>query len=214
MDNPGQAPGQAPSSPSWSVPLHRAPPGVIYDQYQSPVPASASGSIMPSGSYPYPPAPVSQQWQEGQGQGQGQYEDTNGGWYMPEPTGGAGGGGYGGYPPGAGPSTSSYTGQRRDTMMSSGSQSITHLDPHHGRSLSISGSGSLNTGTETPDVGDAKVPAKKKRKKGSPAGETEKEKEKRTKTGRACDACVRPILSYPILSLLCRTSDQWKGANE
>jgi len=87
-------------------------------------------------------------------------------------------------------------------MMSSGSQSITHLDPPHGRSLSMSGSGSLNTGT--PDVGDAKVPAKKKRKKGSPAGETEKEKEKRTKTGRACDACVRPLVCSTLAELMSR----------
>lgn len=51
-------------------------------------------------------------------------------------------------------------------------------------------------GLEEKDGGGAK---QKKRKKGSPAQETdkekekkEKEKEKRTKTGRACDACVRP----------------------
>jgi hypothetical protein len=95
------------------------------------------------------------------------YEDASGnggGWYVPPE----------GYP--AGPS-SSYHGQptRRDTVGSSSRLSFsTQADAAESKTP---GSG---TGTG----------GKKKRKKGSP-GETEKEKEKRTKTGRACDACVR-----------------------
>jgi hypothetical protein len=107
---------------------------------------------------------------------------------MPEPT-------YGGYPPGPGPSSSSY--QRRDTMMStgSGSESVTpHPSALHGRSLSMSVNGSGSLIGATPDMVDTKPTGKKKRKKGGPAGETDKEKEKRTKTGRACDACVRFFL--------------------
>jgi len=93
--------GQTPSSPSWSVPLHRPPPGVVYDQ--SPTPAG-----MPGPSYPYP---------SGQYEG---YDDPSGsvngngngtGWYPP-------GDGYTGYPPGP----SSYQAQmpRKDTMGSTG----------------------------------------------------------------------------------------------
>ena len=99
------------------------------------------------------------------------YEDGSGsGWYVPPE----------GYP--AGPS-SSYHGQtpRRDTVGSTGT-------------------GRLSFSTQA-DAGESKTPGsgtgtggKKKRKKGSP-GETEKEKEKRTKTGRACDACVRAPVS-------------------
>jgi hypothetical protein len=96
------------------------------------------------------------------------YEDASGnggGWYVPPE----------GYPAGS----SSYPGHgqttRRDTVGSSSRLSFsTQADAAESKTP---GSG---TGTG----------GKKKRKKGSP-GETEKEKEKRTKTGRACDACVR-----------------------
>lgn len=116
-------------------------------------------------NYPYPPPPPQAGWDG--------YEDGNAsgsGWYVPPE----------GYP--AGPSSSSYHGHgqtsRRDTMGSTGRLSFsTQPDASEKTPGSLSGTGAAAGG-------------KKKRKKGSP-GETEKEKEKRTKTGRACDACVR-----------------------
>jgi hypothetical protein len=108
------------------------------------------------------------------------YEDASGsgsgnGWYVsPE-----------GYPPGP---SSSYQGPsqttRRDTV---------------GSSSRLSFSTQADAESKTPGSGTGGG-TKKKRKKGSP-GETEKEKEKRTKTGRACDACVR-FFCAPLIIVL------------
>lgn len=211
MSNPNS---QAPSSPSWSVPLHRPPPGVVYDQ-------SPQMQNQGYGNYPYSggtgelatQAP-SNAWGP-DGNGPGQYDNTGpgpgpsagqGGWYpSPEMSfPGQGGPPYSTYPP-SGPSTS-YTTQRRDTLPPTPSLGFGH---GHGQSFARSNSLSVpqpssQSQSLTPDHQDTKQSQsqsnKKKRKKGSPgsgsgpgpAGETEKEKEKRTKTGRACDACVSP----------------------
>lgn len=160
---------QAPSSPSWSVPLHRPPPGVVYET--SPTSGTGTGTApYPGlGGYAYPPPSGLQSEWSGVGPSSS-YARGSGEWYIPQqepnmyppPP-----------PPAAGPSYTSTPPQRDFVVDSS-----------------------------TPDQPKASVQArgkdkagKKKRKKGSPVGETDKEKEKRTKTGRACDACVRTLYS-------------------
>jgi hypothetical protein len=119
-------------------------------------------------NYPYPPQAGWESYEDGPATASASGSGNGGGWYVPPE-------GYSGYPPGP---SSSYQGQtpRRDTVGSTGRLSFS-TQPDASEKTPGSGSG-------------AGAGGKKKRKKGSP-GETEKEKEKRTKTGRACDACVR-----------------------
>lgn len=158
--------GQTPSSPSWSVPLHRPPPGVVYDQ--SPIPPN--GAVMPS-SYPYP-----------QGQYEG-YEDpsasasanVNGngngnGWYPPP------GDGYTGYPPGP----SSYTPTtRRDTVGSTGRLSFSTQPEAESKTPSGPGTG-----------------GKKKRKKSNSETDKEKEKRTKTGRACDACVCPLFVISF------------------